>query len=594
MATDTIWWEPSPLHDHDTTQHASAMHEREAISSDPARVVPIPNHAGARESFTAPATRTEEATPDANTGAGPMIHIDASGAVMGWNRGAETLFGYAAREVTGTRLPTVPPGEDERFACFNARVIAGETITNIEVEYRHREGQTLPILLSGAPWRMDGAIVGAVLTLTDVSVYRAREREQVRRVAGEQRRARDAAYIAAVAEACGAAMDEVAIMQGLAELTAAWADCAGIVAHGAVGSELVAYASRMPESDGAMAALFTACASGFPGIAMTEGIPCAVAPRVQSLREVPLTATTVARGYHTLASVPVHADGEPVGVLYAAARGATPAMDATALETLERAAVQAGARITHIRTLRAVQERLDALEAAARQKDEFLATVSHELRTPLTAILGFAHIIVENDSIGAATRRGMAEDIVASGGLLLTQVNDLLDIVQIGAGRLSVVPERVDVTTVVRWCERAVQALMSSKGLRFTVSSPGILPPIHANTARLEQVVLNLLVNAYKFTPAGGSITVETTATGGTVAIAVRDTGIGIAPEHAARIFEPFERIETEYTRTQAGAGVGLAVARQLVEMMGGAIALESTIDVGSVFTVTFKATTDE
>ncbi len=593
MATDTIWREPSPLHNHDKTRHAPTMHKREAISGDPARDSQGPHHAGARESFTAPATHTEEATLDTNTGVGPLIHIDASGTVMGWNRGAETLFGYAAREVTGTRLPTVPPEEDERFACFHARVIAGETITNIEVEYRHREGQTLPILLSAAPWRMDGAIVGSVLTLTDVSVYRAREHEHVRRVADEQRRARDAAYIAAVAEACGAATDGAAILQGLAELTATWADCAGVVAHGATGGELVAYASRTPESGGAMAALFAACASGFPGIA-PEGMPHAAAPRVQSLREVPLTTTTVARGYHTLASVPMHADGEPVGVLYAAARSATPAMDATALATLERATAQAGARIAHIRTLQAVRERLAVLEAAARQKDEFLATVSHELRTPLTAILGFAHIIVENDSIGAAARRGMAEDIVASGGLLLTQVNDLLDIVQIGAGRLTVVPERVDVTTVVQWCERAVQALMGSKGLRFTVSSPANLPHIHANTARLEQVVLNLLVNAYKFTPAGGSITVETTTTGGMVAIAVRDTGIGIAPEHAARIFEPFERIETEYTCTQAGAGVGLAVARQLVQMMGGAIALESTVDVGSVFTVTFKAATDE
>ncbi len=231
--------------------------------------------------------------------------------------------------------------------------------------------------------------------------------------------------------------------------------------------------------------------------------------------------------------------------------------------------------------------RIASLEAVNRQKDDFLATVSHELRTPLTAILGFAHIIVENDALGAARRRGMAEDIVASGGLLLTQVNDLLDIVQLGAGRLTVVPETVDLERVLQWCERAVQALMTTRGLAFVLTIPAGLPPVRANTARLQQVLLNFLVNAYKFTPAGGSVTLAATICGDHVVVAVRDTGIGIAPEHAARIFEPFERIETEYTRTQAGAGVGLAVARHLVTMMGGEIGFESALGVGSTFTVT-------
>jgi len=285
-------------------------------------------------------------------------------------------------------------------------------------------------------------------------------------------------------------------------------------------------------------------------------------------------------------------EGEIVATLYAAACGTRAPLDETSRATLASAAAHAGRAIVKVRIYQELTTRLTTLEAEMRQKDDFLATVSHELRTPLTAILGFAHIIVENDALGPARRRGMAEDIVASGGLLLTQVNDLLDIVQLGAGRLAVALETVDLTTVVHWCERTVQALMHSKNLQFALAIPANLPPAHANAARLQQVLLNFLVNAYKFTPTGGAVTLEARAVEGSVAISVRDTGIGIAPEHAARIFEPFARIETDYTRTQSGAGVGLAVARQLVDLMGGTIILDSTPAVGSIFTVSLKTAT--
>ncbi|MDQ6833170.1 MAG: HAMP domain-containing histidine kinase, partial [Chloroflexota bacterium] len=273
----------------------------------------------------------------------------------------------------------------------------------------------------------------------------------------------------------------------------------------------------------------------------------------------------------------------------AAACGGHAPLDETSRATLASAAAHAGRAIVKARAYQELTTRLNALEAETRQKDDFLATVSHELRTPLTAILGFAHIIVENDALGPARRRGMAEDIVASGGLLLTQVNDLLDIVQLGAGRLTVALEIVDLTTVIQWCERTVRALMHSKNLQFTLVIPANLPPARANTARLQQVLLNFLVNAYKFTPTGGAVTLAAKAMEGSVAISVRDTGIGIAPEHAARIFEPFARIETDYTRTQSGAGVGLAVARQLVDLMDGTIILTSTPEIGSTFTVSLK-----
>jgi signal transduction histidine kinase len=135
---------------------------------------------------------------------------------------------------------------------------------------------------------------------------------------------------------------------------------------------------------------------------------------------------------------------------------------------------------------------------------------------------------------------------------------------------------------------------MHSKNLQFALAIPPDLPPAHANSARLQQVLLNFLVNAYKFTPTGGTVTLEAGEMDGSVTISVRDTGIGIAPGDVARIFEPFARVETDYTRTQSGAGVGLAVARQLVDLMDGTITLDSTPDLGSTFTVTLKTATAE
>jgi len=596
MAIDNAWQEPTATA---TTAVDRAVprrdgaHERHAPALNP--ILDLPQRL-AREQPRATATANgptlNTATAPFDALATPVVLTDRAGFVTGWNRAAETLFGYSAREVVGRWLPTIPPEEEERYALFQQRTLIGETVANVAVEQIHKEGHRVGVLLSAAPWYADGEIVGVATTLTDLSSQRAREWELTALVATEARRARDAAYIAAVADACDAD-DERAILHALAECTAAWLDSAGVVTTGEGGGELVACASRTADGDGLSAALFEACAMDQADVSH-RGACSPAAPRLYHLRDVRIGGATTAQRYHTLASAPILVAGTGVATLYAAASGARALLDETSLATLARAAAHAGGAIARARAHADLTARLDALEAASRHKDDFLATVSHELRTPLTAILGFAHIIVENDALGPARRRGMAEDIVASGGLLLTQVNDLLDIVQLGAGRLTVSLETVDLADVVAWCERAVRALMHSKHLQFALDIPADLPPARANTARVQQVLLNFLVNAYKFTPAGGTVMLHARATGGGVAITVRDTGIGIAPEHVARIFEPFARVETEYTRTQSGAGVGLAVARQLVDLMDGAITLDSAPDVGSAFTVTLKVAAGE
>ncbi len=564
----TLWREPTPT-DHIAEQHDDDAHPALHDNS----VLDLPGQPPDTARFDALAI--------------PVIHTDPFGIVKGWSRAAAALFGYSAREALGVHLHTIPPEEEERYALLRQRIMAGETVVNSAVEHVHKEGHRVSILLSAAPWHEDGKAVGLVMTVTDRTTEKARERELAARIAAEERRARHAAYLAAVADACHATTDERAIFHALAECTISWSDSAGVVMRAEGAGELVAFASHVTDATGPIGALFEACA--MIGTAVSgQDAPSPLATGITALREIPLGGVAVER-YHTIVAAPIPVEGTIIATLYAAACGARAPFDETALAILTQAAALAGRAIIRARAYHDLTARLAAREAETRQKDDFLATVSHELRTPLTAILGFAHIIVENDALGPARRRGMAEDIVASGGLLLTQVNDLLDIVQLGAGRLAVAPESVDLTTVIQWCERAVRALMHSKNLHFNLVIPPALPLANANTARLQQVLLNFLVNAYKFTPAGGAVTLEATVHGGSVAISVRDTGIGIASEHVTRIFEPFARIETDYTRTQSGAGVGLAVARQLVDLMGGTITLDSTPGTGSTFTVSLK-----
>lgn len=593
MAMDTARQEPTTAIDR-IAQQQSNGHEQSASRADP--ILDLPQRLARAQSQSAAVANgrnPKAATALFDALAIPVVRTDCAGIVTAWNRAATTLFGYAACEALDKQILTIPLEEEERYAAFRQRVTTGETIAGVAVEQIHKDGHRARVLLAAAPWYEAGEMTGVVMTLVDLSAQQTREWELTAQAATEARRARDAAYIAAVADACHAAGDERAIFDALAECTADWSDNAGVITTTKESSTLVAYASRTADAEGPVAALFTAYATGGAGLVGQDALP-PDRPRIYRLREIPLGGATTTERYHTLAAAPIVVEGEIVATLYAAACGARAPLDETSCMILARAAAHAGRAIVNARAHQELTARLDAREAEARQKDEFLATVSHELRTPLTAILGFAHIIVENDALGPARRRGMAEDIVASGGLLLTQVNDLLDIVQLGAGRLAVALESVDLTTVMQWCERAVQALMHSKNLQFALAIPANLPPARANTARLQQVLLNFLVNAYKFTPTGGAVTLAATVMDGSVAISVRDTGIGIAPEHIARIFEPFARVESDYTRTQSGAGVGLAVARQLVDLMDGTITLDSTPTVGSTFTVSLNVAAGE
>ncbi|HEV7500379.1 MAG TPA: response regulator [Vicinamibacteria bacterium] len=228
----------------------------------------------------------------------------------------------------------------------------------------------------------------------------------------------------------------------------------------------------------------------------------------------------------------------------------------------------------------------DEAESSNRAKDEFIAMISHELRTPLGAILIWAQLLKSDDvDPGAVTRAvGMIE---RSTKTLAQLIDDLLDASRIIAGKLTFETRPLELRPVIDAAFEAASAAAEAKGVLLEKFLPGPLPPVAGDPGRLQQVVGNLLANAVKFTPEGGRVEVRLARSGSTAHITIIDTGSGISPEFLPFIFERFRQADTTSTRKQKGLGLGLAIARQIVQLHGGTIEASSAGEGrGSTFTV--------
>jgi signal transduction histidine kinase len=214
--------------------------------------------------------------------------------------------------------------------------------------------------------------------------------------------------------------------------------------------------------------------------------------------------------------------------------------------------------------------------------------MSHELRTPLNAIIGFSEVLGER-LFGELTAK-QAEyigDIHASGQHLLSLINDILDLSKIEAGRLELSLATFDLGAAIDGALVLMEERATHRGVTLVKELDAGLGAIVGDERKVKQVLLNLLANAVKFTPAGGAVTLRARAAGDGVVIAVADTGVGIAPQDQGIIFEEFRQAESDYTRTQEGTGLGLALARRLVELHHGRIWVESEVGRGSTFRFT-------
>ncbi len=228
------------------------------------------------------------------------------------------------------------------------------------------------------------------------------------------------------------------------------------------------------------------------------------------------------------------------------------------------------------------------IEAASQHKSEFLANMSHELRTPLNAIIGFSEVLLER-MFGELNEKqeDYLKDIHASGRHLLLLINDILDLSKVEAGRMELEISRFDLPAAIGNALTLVRERGQRHKITFGLDLGADLGEVTADERKLKQVLLNLLSNAVKFTPEGGRIDVSARRDTDQVVIAVRDTGIGIAPEDRDAVFEEFRQVGSDYTKKQEGTGLGLALAKRFVELHGGRIWLESEPGKGSTFSFT-------
>jgi PAS domain S-box-containing protein len=230
---------------------------------------------------------------------------------------------------------------------------------------------------------------------------------------------------------------------------------------------------------------------------------------------------------------------------------------------------------------------------ASRSKSEFLANMSHELRTPLNAIIGFSEIIRDQmlGPEGTAQYQEYASDIHDSGELLLSLINDILDMSKIEAGKRVLSESVIDVERVIQSCIRLVVVRAKANKLNLTHDLPPLLYPLRAEERAVKQVLANLLTNAIKFTPEGGTVKISAYLDPlGRMALAVSDTGIGIAPEDIANALAPFGQIESVISRRTQGTGLGLPLTKALVELHGGELRIDSQIGQGTTVTALFPA----
>jgi len=234
-------------------------------------------------------------------------------------------------------------------------------------------------------------------------------------------------------------------------------------------------------------------------------------------------------------------------------------------------------------TRRKLEKTVKELEHAGQAKNKFLASMSHELRTPINAIIGFADLLLEDNTLNPGQRRDI-ERIFANTQHLLRLIDEILDLSRIEAGKTRLVKEIVDIAPLVKEAIASFKPDADKKMIQLVYQIPSPLPKVLIDQSRIIQVLDNLVNNAIKYTKKGGKITLTAEQKKDVLEISVTDTGIGIPPQYLDKIFERFERVPNVSVSGVGGTGLGLTICRELLNLHNGRIWVESEVDKGSKF----------
>jgi PAS domain S-box-containing protein len=528
-----------------------------------------------------------------------VIATDASGRVVFMNHVAEQLTGWEEPLARGVPLEEVfhIVHEETREGVESpaARVLREGAVVGLanHTLLVSRRGEEVPIDDSGAPILDEaGKLLGVVLVFRDVS-ERRRVELALARHHEEMLRATDRlAFLAEAGLLLNASLDHEETLRNVADLVvprlADWCavDIAQegerqhhnvVVAHVdparvALAEELRRrYPTPADSPHGTHAVIRTGRSEFYPEI--SEESVAASATDEEHLRLLRSV------GMSSLMVVPISARGQALGALTFIRERSRPAFTREDLALAEELGRRAGGAVENARVYRQVEE-------LNRLKDDFLATLSHELRTPLTAIMGWTGLLRRRNLEPRAAERAV-ETIDRNARLQAQLINDVLDVSAIVAGKLQVDPRPLDLVDAVQAAVETVRPQAEAKGLQLTAHSAEESLLTMGDEARLQQVIANLLANAVKFTPSGGSVHVTLDQADGAARVRVQDTGAGISPSFLPHLFERFRQADSSTRRQHGGLGLGLSIVRYLVEGHGGRIEAESGGEgKGACFTV--------
>ena len=486
----------------------------------------------------------------------PLLLADPDTLVTYLNPAFTSLFGYQLEDLKGKAVAEIVPNEERKSGIYLVaqQVMAG-TSWHGEVDRLAKDGTMIPVLASvGAVRNGDDELIGFVASYLDLRPLREKE-----------------ASLRNLAQAVEQSPESIVITNLHAEIeyvNAAFLSCTGYRPEEVIGQNpRILHSGETPRQN------YTELWE-----ALTRG---------QSWRGEFHNRRKDGSEYIEFANIsPIRqADGRITH--YVAVKE-----DITEKKRLAQELDQYRNHLEHLVQLRTqeLNEAKTAAEAANVAKSSFLAIMSHEIRTPLNAVLGFAQIGIR-ESRGRNCQDYFAH-ILDSGQGLLQVIDDILDISKLQASGVNLERILISPAAIIDRSLQLVSLRAQAKGLFLTVSeTPGLPLGCLGDPGRLLQVLANLLTNAVKFTPAGGSVRLTAAHQPGELTFVVSDTGIGIAAADFERLFQPFEQADTATTRRFGGTGLGLAISRQLVDLMGGTLSVESALGRGSHFTVRLPLT---
>jgi PAS domain S-box-containing protein len=540
------------------------------------------------------------ATTVLNTVLDGILVIDEFGTVSTFNRGAEKIFGYAASEVLGKNIKMLMPEPDhsrhdgylQHYKDTGHAKIIG---IGREVEGARKDGSRVPLELSVTEMWVDGKRCYTGL-LHDISERKATEAALARKnqelEVGARRDRIGARVMVALNQQDESTTPATEVLRVLADEAGyrplAFYDyddwqggmtlAAGLgLAPGYEQTKFKLGEGLVGDAAARQQPLFLEGAADAP-FALDTGV--GVLPAA-TLFALPLVHRQKLLGVIAGASPKRLLDVERDWLTRVANAVSIGLHGARQFQELKQLSAQLNDRSRKIE----VQNR--ELAHASRLKSEFLASMSHELRTPLNAIIGFSEAL--KDGLQGELRPEQLEyvaEVYQSGRHLLSLINDILDLSKIEAGKMELDVEPVEIAPLIANALTIMKERAAKGGVTVTQSiAPGITS-VDADGRKLRQIVYNLLSNAVKFTPSGGSVRVQVALVEGQLELAVVDSGIGISPEERARLFRPFEQLDSGIARKFEGTGLGLVMVKSLVELHGGSIWVESEPGKGSRFWV--------